>query len=507
MRSPWLRLLTVLATAASLVAVTAPAALAKPDEIAYRCELDVCLIDPDNPGAITNLTDNGATSADGAPSWSPNGSKVAFVSNFGGKGIDNIFVMQPGAAGEGINLATQLTDYPVDSALTHLVWSPDGTRVAFERTYGGKGVFVVAADGTSAQPTTISAEGSRPSFSADGGKIAFSKAEQIYLASSNGSGLPVSVASGNASEPVLSPDGTKIAFDVEHEPGPFVDLHIIPAGGGAPVKVADNSQWSFAAWSPDGTKIAYRATTSGETAYIRVVNSDGTQDHGLAALAGHNIYEPSWSPDGFRVVVQGFDGTGTEAYVASTDGSGSLRPITTGGDSHEPVWRPDPLRTPQVPGVTPATPPLPGVAKKPKIVWITKRIHWTPGLDPNLKIGSYGCGGLTCAVVTEGQARSVSGPPIVFRPAAVSTARAKPKHDKKAPKPIVVGSGRMTIPAGATRPLKLKLNSKGIGLLKKQGKLTIAVTVTTTGPGRPKTVEKKTVRVVYDKPAKRKPKR
>ena len=90
-------------------------ALALTDEIAYRCDVDICLVQPDAPGGVTNLTDNGTASLDGSPSWSPDGTRVAFVSTFGGGG-QNIFVMQPDAPGDAINLATQLTHYPSGSA-------------------------------------------------------------------------------------------------------------------------------------------------------------------------------------------------------------------------------------------------------------------------------------------------------------------------------------------------------------------------------------------------------
>ena len=35
----------------------------------------ICLLDPDNPGDVTNLTFNGATSYDEEPVWSPDGKK------------------------------------------------------------------------------------------------------------------------------------------------------------------------------------------------------------------------------------------------------------------------------------------------------------------------------------------------------------------------------------------------------------------------------------------------
>ena len=83
MRPFWLRVLIVLVTAATAGGASAAPALALTDEIAYRCDADICLVTPDATGTVTNLTDNGNASLDDFPAWSPDGTKVAFVSNFG----------------------------------------------------------------------------------------------------------------------------------------------------------------------------------------------------------------------------------------------------------------------------------------------------------------------------------------------------------------------------------------------------------------------------------------
>src|SRR3954454_11810947 len=123
------------------------------NEIAYQCDTDVCLLDPANPGAVTNLTDNGSVSYDEKPIWSPDGKKVAFVSDFvkSAHGERNVFVMEPGAADQGVNLATQITPYTSGAkAIADLAWSPDGSRIAYTRgnNSGDDSVWVVNADGT-----------------------------------------------------------------------------------------------------------------------------------------------------------------------------------------------------------------------------------------------------------------------------------------------------------------------------------------------------------------------
>ena len=491
MRCACVSVLVVLAVCATAGAVAAPAALAGANEIAYRCDLDICLLDPDQPSSVTNLTDNGGASFDEKPAWSPDGTRVAFVSNFGGS-ARNVFVMQPGAQGDSINLATQLTHYSVNVPILDLSWAPDGGRIAYTRgtSDANYGVYVANSDGTSTDPLTIAGEGQgrHPTWSADSSTIAFSKGEQVYLESSAG-GVASPLANGGGHDPVWSWDGSRIAFDQINSTPPFVDLHVVSAtGGGTPVIVPDSfSQWTFAAWSPDSTRLAYRATTGGD-AYIRVVNGDGGGDHPLASLASHNVYAPSWSPDGSRVVVGGFAASPTstnDIFVANADGTGVLQSLTSDGKSFEPVWR-----------VVRSTPQAPSHGTgKPKIVWFTKRIPWTPGTP--IFVGIYGCGGPSCGVSTEGKSKGGVVAGLTVRPWA--RAAAKPKGKKS--RWVVVGRSQMKVPGGAKRKLKLRLNKLGEAAIRKLGKLTIKVTVTTASPGKRKVKQTHTIHVYFKRPA------
>src|SRR3954452_13146050 len=98
MRRPRPGLLIVFALCAAAIAVSAPAALAAV-QVAYRCDVDICLLDPDASSTVTNLTDNGATSLDETPGWLPDGKRIPFGRNFG-NGARNLFVLAPDAPGQ-----------------------------------------------------------------------------------------------------------------------------------------------------------------------------------------------------------------------------------------------------------------------------------------------------------------------------------------------------------------------------------------------------------------------
>src|SRR5918996_184188 len=107
---------------------------------------------------------------------------------------------------------------------------------------------------------------------------------------------------------------------------PLTDLYTVePDGGGAwrLVRAQGFLFRSTVAWSPDGSRIAFRWQGP-----IRVMNADGSGIEQLTtcrlpdcdADAGGDSH-PSWSPDGTRVAFSRFNGTHEELWVVGADGS------------------------------------------------------------------------------------------------------------------------------------------------------------------------------------------
>jgi len=495
----------VLLGAAALALIGAPAASAA-NEIAYRCDLDICLMDPANPSAVQNLTDNGETSYDEKPIWSPDGTKVAFVSDFttSGHGEKQVFVMPVSGGEDTINLATQISDFPKESkTIDDLAWSPDGSRIAFTRgnNSGDDKVWVENADGTSVFPLEIGGGGAKrhPTWSPDSTKIAYAvvknEPEQVYVAPSTGGfGQPI----GKGHEPTWSPDGSHIAFDTYNSGFGYVDLHLVNAdGSGTPLIVTPSpyTEWTFNAWSPDGGRIAYRATAASGATVYRVMNAGGGGDHPLASPGEGDARSASWSPDGSRIVYEGTlipENSKDNLYLVNADGSGSAQPLTSNGKSFDPAWR---VVTAAPPGQPPGPgqhaqqpPPHPG-AKKPKVVWITKRI-FVGGNGPVHMMIVF-CGAPSCGANGHATATASRAAGLPFRPALA-------KPGKKA-KQILIGTGKLHLSEGQKKPLLLRLNKAGRALLEKQGKLTIQATVTIKSTGVPTVTAKHTLHLVLKK--------
>ena len=76
---------------------------------------------------------------------------------------------------------------------------------------------------------------------------------------------------------------------------------MMDANGDNPVRLtqSDGEDW-VSAWSPDGTKIAFRSNRDGDHE-IYVMNADGTNPVRLTQIAGYDE-SPAWSPDGTKIV-------------------------------------------------------------------------------------------------------------------------------------------------------------------------------------------------------------
>ena len=102
-------------------------------------------------GAVpTRVTNNAAE--DKSPTWSPDGTKLAFNRNNGSQ--RSIFVINPDGSGETFVVFTGTTTFPEP------VWSPDGGKIAYvSQTPTVQGIATVNPDGTGATAVCCSSPG------------------------------------------------------------------------------------------------------------------------------------------------------------------------------------------------------------------------------------------------------------------------------------------------------------------------------------------------------------
>ncbi len=197
----------------------------------------------------TRITTNSAS--DRQPSWSPDGTRLAFVSNRDGN--DEIYVMN--ADGSSQTRLTNNAAFDFDPA-----WSPDGTRIAFTSTRDFPGItgniangfelYVMNADGTNpVRLTNNSTSDSGPSWSPDGTRIAFTSQRDglplVYVMNADGSNQ-INITQSttlDSSDPEWSPDGSKIAFTSYNRVGQTNadDIFLMNADGSNITRVTNSS--------------------------------------------------------------------------------------------------------------------------------------------------------------------------------------------------------------------------------------------------------------------------
>ena len=325
-----------------------------------------------------------------SPSFSPDGTRVAFAWDGDQQGKYDIYV-RPATGGASLRLTTD------GESKSNPAWSPDGTQIAFVKRNAG--IFLISSLGGTERKVSDSSLESSVAWMPDGKSLALSEKasdKEPYRV------VLVSVVSGERRrltapapgtlgdhDPAISPDGKNLCFVRWLTASGASDLYVMPVGGGEPRRLTSDGVWIYSpVWTPDGREIVFSSNRSGgqnlwripalggkpkrldfvqgevrSTAFatlgqdksVRMAYSTSVFDdnvwrldltHGdkpkpvVASMA--RDWSPQFSPDGNRMAFSSDRSGSFEIWVSRADGSLPVQLTSFGaGIVESPRWSPD----------------------------------------------------------------------------------------------------------------------------------------------------------------------
>ncbi|WP_051010711.1 LpqB family beta-propeller domain-containing protein [Salinibacter ruber] len=278
-------------------------------------DAEIYTVRPD--GSNLRQVTNSATGI--SPTWSPDGSRIAFTADGGGDDAnDPIATIRPD--GSDLSPVTDPADVE-DGRIADVApeWSPSGDRIAFSRDPDTTArdtteprIYTVDPDGSDLrQVAEDKAIGFNPTWSPDGSRIAFSTPADpsvIFTIRPDGSDLRQvtdrSDIDGNSGDlaPAWSPDGSRIAFQSDRDGGSSFDIYTVDPDGSDLKQVTtagdrdDRVDDISPAWSPDGSRIVFGSNRDGSAVPdIYTIRPDGSE---LERITNNDRLDfgPAWSP-------------------------------------------------------------------------------------------------------------------------------------------------------------------------------------------------------------------
>ncbi|MER7708930.1 hypothetical protein ABTX81_39450 [Kitasatospora sp. NPDC097605] len=274
------------------------------------------------------ITQPAEQTRDDHPSWSPDGTTLAF-DRTGGDSPGRIWTTS--ADGQNAHPLGSLCEEGAPDCLNEKEatpsWSPDGRQLAFTRTWGSSDptteqtqysdLYVISPDGTTAQRLTFltndtpySGTVTDPAWSPDGKQLVFSyrtsatgrpaNSRALYIVNADGTGLrqltPWELRAGDRAN--WSPDGTRIIFTTypaDNAPGGGIyTVHPDGTAVEALTPGPSDTTYGVASYSPDGTVIAFAQAPAGGTSELYTMRADGSGVARLSDVPGHDESHPDW---------------------------------------------------------------------------------------------------------------------------------------------------------------------------------------------------------------------
>ena len=227
----------------------------------------------------------------------------------------------------------------------HPSYSPDGSRVAFIR---GTNLWVMGADGNDQRRLTRgrASEGC-PRWAPDGSTIVYDRGGDLWTVDADAPD-PGRIARTRADEycPSWAPDGSTIAFALEGPGRLKFDIALMAPDGSDRRRVTADRLDQFAPdWAPDGSTIVYNEYNQFGVASIATIEPDGMNLTIIFDGEPCGAYDPVFSPDGLQIAfaLDTSCGGPGDIWVVDSDGGNPTRATRGRAYDTSPGWQPVPV--------------------------------------------------------------------------------------------------------------------------------------------------------------------